>query len=90
MTTRCNPSSAGATLTKYDDDSSLPPGEFEPSDLQAAKRELIKLGLDQGYLTQAVIESYLPIAHMSDSEIEMIYFTFETMGIAVEGVDHEN
>lgn len=77
-------------MKSSDDDSSLPPGEFEPSDIQAAKRELIKLGLDQGFLTREIIESYLPIEHMSDSELEMIYFTFEAMGITIQEGDHAN
>ncbi len=65
-------------------------------DVQLAKRELLKVGVDQGYVTRAQLAEYLPLVHMSDSELEMLRFTFESMNIEVleqapsdEGADEE-
>lgn len=66
-------------------DSTTPPVRFD-GDLQVAKRELIKLGLEQGSLTRAQIAEHLPLEHLSEVEIEVLTFTFESLGIRVEGV----
>jgi len=72
-------------------DDAIPHDEIDQDDadgdddgnLQRAKRDLIKLGLNQGFLTQAQIEEALPLEHMSKAEVEALRFTFDTMGIQV-------
>lgn len=56
-------------------------GKHDRAHLQDAKRELIKLGLDRGYVTREDFESYLPTEHMSPTEIEMMHFTLSSMEI---------
>ena len=51
--------------------------------LQAAKRELIKVGLEQGSLTRTQIEEMVPTQYMSKVELETLLFTFHTMNIRV-------
>ena len=46
-----------------------------------AKRDLLKLGLSQGHLSQEQLSTMLPTAYMSPSEIETFFFTCATMGI---------
>lgn len=57
--------------------------ENHDGDIQAAKRELIKKGLDQGELTRDEIAEQLPIDHMSDVELDVLKFTFKSLGITV-------
>ncbi len=52
-------------------------------DIQVAKRELLKIGVDQGFVTRSQIAEHLPLIYLSDSEMEMLRFTFESMNIKV-------
>jgi hypothetical protein len=60
-----------------DDDTDASP----EGNITRAKRDLIKLGLSQGYITAEQLQSALPLAHMSDAELETLFFTFSTLGI---------
>ncbi len=64
--------------------------KFEKSDIQAAKREVIKLGQDQGYLDEETIMASLPVAYMLPDEMETFLFTLEMMEIEVRLKDGSN
>jgi hypothetical protein len=67
-------------ITAADADNDADDGAAE-GNVMRAKRDLIKLGLQQGFLTSAQIQAALPLSYMSDSELQTLYFTFATMGI---------
>lgn len=52
-------------------------------DIQAAKKALIKDGLKLGVLSRQHIQRALPLEHMSETELEMLLFTFDALGIRV-------
>ncbi len=61
--------------------------DFDPADVQAAKREVIKLGRLRGHLQEQEIIDALPIKHMLPDEIETFLFTLEMMEIEVRRID---
>jgi hypothetical protein len=68
------------TAADADADDDADDGAAE-GNVMRAKRDLIKLGLQQGFLTSEQIQAALPLSYMSDSELQTLYFTFATMGI---------
>lgn len=58
-----------------------------PPELQDAKQALIKLGMDQGFVTAEQIKEHLPLEHMTSSELDLLKFTFDTMDIEVREDD---
>lgn len=62
--------------------------EFEDpksTDFHGRKRELLKLGLEQGELSWNDIRKALPAEHMSNTELEVLVFTCKNMGIEITG-----
>jgi hypothetical protein len=53
------------------------------TDIQAAKREVIKLGREKGVLTEDEIVELLPMEHIMEDELETLLFTLEMMSIEV-------
>ena len=55
------------------------------TDFHGRKRELLKKGLEQGGLTYTEIFEALPKQHLTDTEMEVLLFTCQNMGIEVTG-----
>ena len=53
------------------------------TDIQAAKRDLIKLGREKGVLTVEELTSLLPLEHLMVDELETLLFTLEMMSVEV-------
>lgn len=52
-----------------------------PTDIQAAKRELLRIGRSRGYLTEGEIRDSLPEDLITPVELETFFFTLEMMNI---------
>lgn len=61
--------------------------DFDRADIQAAKREVVRLGHAQGYIDEADIMSVLPTQYMLADELETFLFTLEMMEIEVRLAD---
>jgi hypothetical protein len=57
----------------------------EKTDFHGRKRELLKLGLEQGELSWKDIRQALPKEHLTDTELEVLLFTCKNMGIEIKG-----
>jgi len=55
--------------------------EEQRIDVQAAKRELLRKGRVQGYLTDSEIRATLPEDLITATELETFFFTMEMMDI---------
>jgi hypothetical protein len=55
----------------------------ETTAYHANKRELLRKGLGQGFLTWDEIREALPEEHLSDVELEVFLFTCKNMGIEI-------
>ena len=53
----------------------------EQPNVQAAKRELLRKGRMQGYLTDSEIRANLPKELVTPTELETFFFTLEMMDI---------
>lgn len=58
----------------------------EPTDFHGQKRELLKIGLEEGELSWQQIRDALTQEHLTDRELEVFLFTCENMGIEVKNV----
>lgn len=56
----------------------------EPTDFHGRKRELLRMGREQGRLTWEEIYRALPTEFLGDTELEVFLFTCRNMGIEVE------
>jgi hypothetical protein len=59
----------------------------EKTDFAAAKRRLLQMGRERGFVTDAEIGALLPREYTSRTEIEMLLFTFEMMEVDVRKSD---
>ena len=55
--------------------------EYKPHDVQTIKRELLRQGHLQGFLTDEEIIARLPKGLITSTELETFFFTLEMMGI---------
>jgi hypothetical protein len=53
------------------------------TDFHGRRRELIKLGVEQGHLTWSQIQSAFNQEFINNTELEVLLFTCEQMGIEV-------
>lgn len=59
----------------------------DKTDFVAAKRALLQIGRERGYVTEAEIAEVLPMEHTSPTELEMLLFTLEMMEVEVRKKD---
>lgn len=55
------------------------------TDFHGRRRELIKLGVEQGHLTWKQIQRAFNQEFINDTEIQVLLFTCEQMGIDIKG-----
>ncbi len=55
----------------------------EDGDIQAAKRDMLRLARENGQIHEHEIAALVPLHHLSPSELEVLYFTLEMMEIDV-------
>ncbi len=55
------------------------------TDFHGRRRELIKLGVEQGHLNWKQIQDAFNQEFINDTELEVLLFTCEQMGIEVRG-----
>ncbi len=58
----------------------------DETDFHGRKRELLRLGVENGKLTWDDIQRGLPSQFMGETELEVFLFTCRNMGIALEGL----
>ena len=61
--------------------------DIDKTDVVAAKRRLPQMGRERGFVTDAEIASMLPREYTSQTELEMLLFTFEMMEVEVRQGD---
>ncbi len=61
----------------------------EVTDFHGRKRELLRLGVDQGRLSWDDIRAALPENFLGDAELEVFLFTCRNMGIEISGLPHK-
>jgi hypothetical protein len=61
-----------------------------PTDIQAVKRELLRLGRERGHLTDEEIFESLPSELITRTEMETFFFTMEMMGIERRGAEAQS
>ncbi len=66
-------------MTSREKNQSPPPVK----DYHAAKRDLLRLGVETGRLTMAEIKSALPAPHLSAAELELVLYSLEALGVEV-------
>lgn len=57
--------------------------EIETGDIQAAKRELLRIAREKGFIHESEIADIIPMQHFSPAELEVLLFTLEMMEIDV-------
>jgi hypothetical protein len=57
--------------------------DHEDGDIQAAKRDLLRLAREQGHIHEREIEAMIPLHHLTTSEIEILFFTIEMMEVPI-------
>ena len=61
--------------------------DADKTDFLAAKRALLQIGRERGYVTEAEIAEVLALEYTSATELEMLLFTLEMMEVEVRKQD---
>ncbi|MBN1945424.1 MAG: RNA polymerase sigma factor region1.1 domain-containing protein [Bradymonadales bacterium] len=55
----------------------------DQGDYHKAKRDLLRLGVERGYLRTSEIREKMPAPHLGIAELELFFFALEALGIRV-------